>query len=161
LHGHLDFLVGLAEVHKRIFKIVLFDSSLCKLLVRHLGLLDHHHNHHFHGITLSHLLLLLHLGLLLLHGSHLFLGALFQFLDVLHGLSLGKSRSFGLTRLLLLKLTLLGHHDELLGSRVAHELLVSHLEFSLVDTNSLHDFLHEILRSLLFMHEHLSNDVGV
>lgn len=66
-----------------------------------------------------------------------------------------------MTRLLLLELTLLSHHDELLCSRVAHELLMSHLEFSLVNLNSLHDFLHEFLRSSLFLHKHLSDDFGV
>jgi hypothetical protein len=132
-------------------------------IVRHLGLLSHHFDHHLHlvnGGSASGLGL--HLGLLGLHLLHLALGGLFEFLDVLHGLELvDLGLSLGSVGIGFLELTLLGHHDELLSLGVLHQLAVSHLEVLLGDLENLNDLHEEFLRSLFFSHEHLTDDVLV
>lgn len=162
LHGHLDLGVLGAEVHDGLLEVILLDACLREGLVGHLGLLNHHHDHHFHLVHFaSSSCLLLHLHLLLGHLHHLLLGGLLQSLDVLHGLQLVDLGSFLSALVRLLKLTLLSHHDELLGLGVLHELLVSHLELLLVDAYD-GDHLHqEFVTGLLFSHQHLSDDVGV
>jgi len=160
LHRHLHFRVFGAEVHHRFLEVFLFDLGLIEGFIGHLGLLDHHHDHHFHGILLAaHFGLLFHVLLLLGHVFHLVLGGLLQPLDVLHGLELVNfGRFFAAAGLGFLELTLLGHHDELLSLGVLHELAVSHLELLLVDSEEFNHLLEEIVGGVFFFHEHFSHD---
>jgi hypothetical protein len=76
LHFSLDFLVSGHEDHEGIFENVVFDLSILVELVLHLSLLNHHLDHHLHGVAT-----LIHLGLGL-HLFHLFHSLTLRFLEV-------------------------------------------------------------------------------
>ena len=60
LKGFCNFWILLNEEHQIFFKFIVFNTMLLVHFIQHLCLLNHHHNHHLHLISVLRHLLVLH-----------------------------------------------------------------------------------------------------